>query len=436
MGADIHLQALKYMDQTSTNAQEKPGQQAQWAKDQRRVVKLLGQLQDVVEDNPHQPRTQLAEEALTRWQGIVEGKGSFTPFVTNHGCAIPMFHQGMNENPEDRIDPSLNLEPIHRFPDLFSERMTQYRETLSAYLERDGYRGSYLQCDQVMAHTARVSRFLSDWMAEAERKAPGTPELSPVPPALRSRERRVLSAERWMPFIRWQAWLWEPLFNDVMMGWEENDLLAFDSAVHAVVAAMDMAPEERQSIFPPEGFPLRPKNGRRQRLLNLTPEIRPQKGRGVFKPKLQQLLKNLEGSSGPFPFGNDLAVEISRFISMAKENHYMVVEPPSFHAKGGHGSLLIRGNQAVHSFALDPMEFWKKSSLFRNGTYSLEGGGLSDIYLSLRQLERHFQFGSSAQDRVRLAALRGCLMAWEENRKSEFTNQLFQLASQMRSASV
>ncbi|MDH4225525.1 MAG: hypothetical protein OEW12_07745 [Deltaproteobacteria bacterium] len=403
-----------------------PGQ----SKEVKKLIKSLESLKKVVEANPSQPHMQAAETAVSHWQRVAEGRGIIPYRLNDSGVLSQAFHMGMEQDPALRIDKGANGGDLRRFPQMFQGRREGFHRLLKDYFERPGYRSSGDQCDLVVLETARLSRFLGMWCLEAELAAPGQEGATPDLPEVEDDSPTML-AKTYLPYIRWHMLLWEPYLNEAIVSWEENQLPGFEKALEVLLALLEVSAEDRKSFFPPEGYPIREIGRERIKIWDSSPEQRPMRGHSVFNIRYVQLIRLLQETKEAIPHLHLIQEDVITYIAMFKANRFLTVGSPGF-SKGGGGVQVVRANTETHPFLLAPVDFYKKAMLFHNETYSVDGGGVGDMYLMLRQLERHFKFQLTNASRLTQGMIMACLVAWDENRAREFTRGMLRLAEHLR----
>jgi hypothetical protein len=237
-----------------------------------------------------------------------------------------------------------------------------------------------------------------------------------------------------LPVVRQALYLWELPINEALVGWEENSLGTFNTAVQEIRRLVALSPAERAAITREPGLPFRRRGRRRQKVTVFSPEQRPSRSKSMFSLRFNQLLERVEKlDESQERIIAALITEATHLAHMVRENRFQLAAPPGFLQVGRPGSAVIRAKPSTHPFLLDPIGFFKRAMLFHNGTYTVAGGGLDVMYLQLRQLERLCKFerwGDWARP-LRTPLLQA-LTGWEENRWDACTEGLLQVADQFR----
>ena len=392
------------------------------------VAETLDELNQLVSTNSVQPVNQFAEHAVVYWLRIVEGTDVLLPRLNENGYVPDAFHFGLEKHPENRMDMQTPVLGLGQTREIFSQRLSALGAKLEDYLAQSGYRSSSENCDQIMLEVNHFSRFLSCCCLEAEQAV-----LSPPRDGALDTSGKENDIRRMLDYTRDNLFVWEPTLNDVIVCWEQNALSEFDRALRELAALAGLPEQERTAHRMPPGFPLRPRGRPRSKVTVVNPVLRPLRTRPMFLVRFGQLVRRLE-EIGKFPQEvlEGLVQEIRYFITMIRNNHFMLASEPSFWEKYRPGMPLIRGRPNSHPFLHDPMDFFKKAVLFHNRTYTVAGGGVDLFYLQVKQLERYYKFHSPTGTRNIRIQLDNCLRGWEENRWDAFTEGLLQLAEWMR----
>lgn len=412
-----------------------------------RIVDILNELYELVSTDAMQPVNQYAEHAVVYWHRILEGKDVLLPRLNEDGYAPDAFHFGLEQEPGNRIDAQTPGREAGASREEFAGRLQALATKLEQYFAQSGYRGSSEHCDQIMLEANHFSRFIAASCAESETvsktasKAVSDAEFNkeanpghgngggPAPADLRN-------IEELLNFTRSNLFVWEPVLNNVIVSWEQNALGEFDRALRDLAGLIGMDEPERESHRMLPGFPLRPQGRPRSRVTIINPVLRPLRTKPMFVARFIQMVKRLnEMSEVPDETAEGLLREIRYFITMVRNNHFMLASEPSFWERHRAGMPLIRGRPTSHPFLQDPADFFKKAILFHNRTYTVAGGGVDRIYLQVKQLERLYKFSSAVGPRSIHSQLALCLRGWEENRWETFTEGLLQLAETLRKES-
>lgn len=387
------------------------------------LIDALEVFHDLVAAEPLQPRQQIAESVVMHWTRVAEGKETVQPRLTPGGAVPLAFHDRIEIAATDAIDACLTEPRADAFAQALAARLDPLGEALAAYEARDGYRSSAEQCDRMMLALAGLSRFLGVWLHAAEAGWPsaGNADGAPAPEAAL------------LPAVRQALYLWELPINEALVGWEENSLGTFNSAVQEIGRLLALDPAERAAITREPGLPFRRRGRRRQKVTVFSPEQRLSRGKSMFSLRFNQLLERVERldeSEGRII--EALITEATHLAHMVRENRFQLAAPPGFLQVGRPGSAVIRAKPSTHPFLLDPMGFFKKTVLFHNATYTREGGGLELMYLQLMQFWRYLRYHPRMAARGLLRLVEACEFAWEENRWSAFRESLLQLGMTVR----
>ncbi len=384
------------------------------------LIDALEVFHDLVAAEPLQPRQQIAESVVMHWTRVAEGKETVQPRLTAAGAVPLAFHDSMEIDPSVAIDGCLTQPHAAAFAQALAARLAPLEEALAAYEARDGYRSSAEQCDRMMLALAGLSRFLGVWLHAAESRWPAAP---PPPETIGAL----------LPPLRQALYLWELPINEALVGWEENSLGTFNNAVQEIGRLLALDPAARAAIVREPGLPFRRRGRRRQKVTVFSPDQRPSRAKSMFSLRFNQLLERvaqLDETQGSII--DALNIEATHLAHMVRENRFQLAAPPGFLQVGRPGSAVIRARPGTHPFLLDPMGFFKKTVLFHNATYTREGGGLDLMYLQLMQFWRFLRYHPRMAARGLLRMVELCEFAWEENRWSEFRENLLQLGMVVR----
>jgi hypothetical protein len=339
---------------------------------------------------------------------------------------VPLaFHDRIQMAASDAIDSCLTAPHPDAFAQALTARLEPLGEALAAYEARDGYRSSAEQCDRMMLALAGLSRFLGTWLHAAEAGWPGE---GPADPAMAPEPSAAL-----LPVVRQALYLWELPINEALVGWEENSLGTFNTAVQEIRRLVALSPAERAAITREPGLPFRRRGRRRQKVTVFSPEQRPSRSKSMFSLRFNQLLERVEKlDESQERIIAALITEATHLAHMVRENRFQLAAPPGFLQVGRPGSAVIRAKPSTHPFLLDPIGFFKKTVLFHNATYTREGGGLDLMYLQVMQFWRYLRYHPRMAARGLLRMVEVCEFAWEENRWSEFRESLLHLGMAVR----
>jgi hypothetical protein len=393
------------------------------------LVAALWDLYDTVMARPDQTVFRMAEQAVLAWTGFLEGKGLVPPRLNASGYVPSGFPFGMETNPDNQLDPVALEGDVAKYRDVLDERLERLRASLERFFHHSGYRNSTDQCDQAMVELSHLSRFLGARCVEAERTEGGAPGAEqPAMDLITGAGRGSLLFE-----ARFQMFYWEPLLNDAIVAWQQNSLPDFLRTLQRLREAL-ATPESARTRLPYEpGHPCRGMGRARVKVVTIRPEGRPLRGQSMFELRVTQLARRIEAHPNvPLRAAMELEREARHIIRMTEKGQYTLSTEPSFQLVGRQALSLIRTKPSVHPFLLDPTEFFKKALLFFNGTYTIAGGGLDPMYSQMRQLERYYRFEHWASGRLVRAPLEACLIGWEENRWSAFTEGVLRAAELIR----
>ena len=398
------------------------------------LMKGLKDLYYRISSEPRQPLNQLAEEAVLHWIRVLDGQEIVQPRLNERGYTPTGFHFGMETASGNLIDHAGISEGPEAFEVQSNRHLEALKNRLAQYFDRSGHRSSSDSCDQTMVELARFSRFINTWAGEAERayrwrwqgrsraESDSVNIYEPIEAHdLLGRTRRALA-------------LWEPPLNTALIAWEENQLEAYEAAMGELADLLVRSPEERLEFLPPPGYPLRRRGFPRQKVSVFEPEQRPLRSRSVFGVRFHQLEEKIvQGTPQPTSVLEEVVGDVNHFSRMVETNLFMLATLPGLHTRGRPGVSVIRGRPTTHPFLVDAPAFFKKAVLFHNGTYTVAGGGLDQMFLQLRQLERMARFDQWGDWARNLRTpLEHALIAWEENRWDGFTVALLQVADLMR----
>ncbi len=377
-----------------------------------------------------QPVVQLAENAVTYWQRVVDGKDVLLPRLNEDGHVPAAYHFGMEARAESRLDAHTPGEELPAFQEEFQRRLDALAGELEAYRAQSGYRGSSEHCDQLMMEVSHLSRFLSSCCLEAEQLAGAAPSAAVPEGAPSPGDGGAAGVTR---AVRRQLFIWEPLLNEVVVSWEQNSLKDFDKALQALAEPMALPDAERDAHIIPPGYPLRLRGRPRNKVSVFEPFLRPMRTNSIFNVRHTQLMARIAGSEDMSPeLAGGLREEMLHFLAMIRNNRFMLANAPSFWNTHRVGLPLIRGRPTSHPFLHDPVDFFKKAVLFHNRTYTVAGGGVDRIYMQVKQLERFYKFEPAGGERLVRERLEACQRGWDENRWDTFTEELLALAERLR----
>jgi hypothetical protein len=430
------------------------------------LTSTLWDLYDTVTARPDQTVHRMAEQAVSSWTHVLDGKGMVQPRLNASGYIPSAFHFGIELKDGNRLDASPH--PAHGAASQKSEvelglrsltadtsggdaeaagnaglsafrtALARRLETLGALLERffghTGYRNSTDQCDQLMVELSYTSRFLGVSCMEVERtQGDGSAgHRNEAIDLFAGTGRDTLLFE-----ARFQRFYWEPFLNDAIVAWQQNSLQDYLRALRHLHEALTMPAAMRHELPHEAGYPCRALGKPRHKVIVIRPEARPLRGKSMFELRVNQLLRKVETHpSLQLRLVVELEREIRHFIHMVHIGVFTVAMEPSFQDVGRQALALIRTKPRVHPFLLDPVEFFKKALLFFNGTYTIAGGGLDPMYLQMRQLERYYRFDHWASARGVRAPLEASLIGWEENRWDTFTAGVLRVAEIIRDSTA
>ena len=393
-----------------------------------RIANILDELYDLVSSNAMQPVNQFAEHAVVYWIRILEGNDVLLPRLSRDGYVPGAFHFGLEQDLGNQIDNQTPGRKTGESRDAFAKRLQALSAKLEEYFAQSGYRGSSEHCDQIMLEVSHFSRFVSACCAESEHM-----EDAGLEDGGQNRPIDTQSANGPLEFTRHNLFVWEPVLNNVIVSWEQNALSEFDRALRELAGLIEMDEQEREAHRMLPGFPLRPRGRPRSRVVVINPVLRPLRTKPMFVARFGQLVRRLEEMDGVSDeTTKGLLQEIRYFITMVRNNHFMLASEPSFWDKHRAGMPLVRGRPTTHPFLQDPADFFKKAVLFHNRTYTVAGGGVERFYLQVKQLERFYKFSPPVGSRKLMHQLASCLRGWEENRWDAFTEGLLNLAETLR----
>ena len=397
------------------------------------LAQSLEALERAVSTDPTQPTQQLAEAAVSGWQRVMEGKETIQPRLSAEGEITGAFYLGIGHDRNDRLDEVPQAGDLRNFERVIEDRLAALGQSLDLFFHREGYRSSSEQCDQMMVELARVSRFFSTCLLEAELFAGRLPADGWEHPGNTVRGATLAPPERFWEAMQHQYLLWEPPLHDAIVSWDENNLGEFESHLQVLRGRLQQSPPEREAGLPPTGYPFHEISRRRAKVTIMEPPQRQLRANSMFPIRFSQLMRKLEVKE---ELVADLALQIAgdvlHFTDMVIQNRFMLAGEAGFWRVHRPGMLLIRGASANHPLLVDPTDFFKKAVLFHNRTYTVAGGGVDMMYLQLRQLERYFKFRPGGGHRAIQLLVHAGTRAWEENRWGAFTQNLLDLAELLR----
>lgn len=396
------------------------------------VLSALDDLYRRVSAQSMQPLNLLTEDAVLHWTRVVDGQDVVQPRLGEQGIALTVFYLGTEIRPGRAMDPCGLPNGPEAFQPECEARLAGLAGLLEDYFGGGGYRGSSDQCDRVMLELARLSRFFNAWAALAQQR-------HKTRWGNRASEGQVNvylddGQDDFLVLAVRMLAVWEPFFNSAIVSWEENHLEPFDRALRELRELLARPAAARWESLPPPGYPLRPRGRPRQKISVFDPDQRPLRSRSVLQVRYQQLRERLLG--GPSlsrGLLSDLAEDVVHFSRMVETNLFMLASRPGFFERGRPGVPIIRGRPIHHPFFLDRAGLFKKAVLFHNRTYSAFGGGLDEMFLQMRQLERLCKFMRWGEwARPLRTPVDRAILAWEENRWEGFTEGLLEVAGLLR----